>query len=93
MTRPAGSSASCWRSLPLGREGVEDPVAQGVAELGVSHAPVQAQGGDEDDVVDTGGGGQVEHRLDDALAVVRPAHRRQGQGKVVEGDGEAHAGP
>ena len=64
----------------MGRKGIEDPVAHGMAQLGVGHAPVQAQGRDEHDVVDTAGGGEVEHRLDDALAVVGPAHRRQGQG-------------
>ena len=34
--------------------------------------PVQAVGGDEHHVVDAGGGGQVEDRLDDPLAVVGP---------------------
>ena len=43
------------------------------------------------DVVDAGGGGQVEHRFDDPLADVGPAHLRQRQRHVVEGDGELHA--
>ena len=72
-------------------EGVVDPVADGVAQLGLGHAPVQGQGADQHHVVDAGGGGQVEHRLDDPLAVVGPVHRRQRQGDVVEGDGEPHA--
>ncbi len=38
-----------------------------------------------------GRGGQVEHRLDDALAVVGSVHGRQRQRDVVEGDGEPHA--
>ena len=33
-------------------EGVVDPVADGVAQLGLGHAPVQGEGGDEVDVVD-----------------------------------------
>ena len=54
------------------REGVVDPVAQGVAQLGLGHAPVQREGGDEVDVVDARLGGHVEHGLDDALADVGP---------------------
>ena len=72
-------------------EGVVDAVADGVAQLGLGHAPVQGEGGDEVDVVDAGVGGQVEHRLDDPLADVGPAHRRQRQADVVEGDRELHA--
>ena len=72
-------------------EGVVDAVADGVAQLGLGHAAVQGEGGDEVDVVDAGRGGQVEHRLDDPLADVGPAHRRQRQRDVVEGDRELHA--
>jgi len=53
---------------------------------------VQRQGADQDDIIHAGGGGHVEHRLDDPLAVVRLFHGRQWQRDVVEGDREAHAG-
>ncbi len=62
-----------------------------MAQLGLGHAPVQRQGGDDVHVVHAGVGGEVEHRLDDALADVGAAHRRQRQRDVVEGDGELHA--
>ena len=75
----------------VGGEGVIDPVADGVAQLGLGHAPVQGQGGDEVDVVDARGRGHVQDGLDDALADVGPPHRGQGQGDVVEGDGQLHA--
>ena len=45
----------------VGGEGVVDPVAQGVAQLGLGHPAVQRQGGDQHDVVDAGLGRQVEH--------------------------------
>ncbi len=72
-------------------EGVVDPVADGVAQLGFGHAPVQGQGADQHHVVHPGGGRQVQHRFDDPLAVVGSLHRRQRQRDVVEGDGEPHA--
>ena len=75
----------------VGGEGVVDPVAHRVAQLGLGHAPVQGEGGDEVDVVDAGRRGHVQHGLDDALADVGPAHRGQRQGDVVEGDGQLHA--
>ena len=77
--------------VALGRERVVDPVADGVAQLGLGHAAVQGQGGDEVHVVHAGGGGDVEHGLDDPLAHVGPPHRREGQADVVEADGELHA--
>ena len=43
------------------------------------------------DVVDAGLGGEVEHGLDDPLADVGPAHLRQRQADVVEGDRQLHA--
>ena len=61
-------------------EGVVHAVADGVAQLGLGHAAVQGEGGDEVDVVDAGRGGQVEHGLDHALAHVGPAHRRAAAG-------------
>jgi hypothetical protein len=78
---------------PGGSEGVVHPVAHGVAQLGLGHAAVQRQGGDQVHVVDAGLGRHVEHGLDDALADVGPAHRRQGQRHVVEGDRQLHARP
>ena len=42
------------------------------------------------DVVDAGLGGEVEHGLDDPLADVGPAHLRQRQADVVEGDRQLH---
>src|SRR5439155_6213466 len=57
------------------------------------HPPMERKGGDELHVVDAGRGGHVEDGLDHPLAIVRPAHRRQRQRDVVEGDRELHAGP
>ena len=77
----------------VGREGVEDAVAEGVAQLVVGHPAMQRQRGDEDDVVDAGRGGLVEHGLDHAPAHVGRAHRRQREGDVVEGDRQPHPRP
>ena len=76
----------------VGGEGVVDPVAQGVAELVLGHAPVQGQGGDEHHVVDPGVGRHVEHGLDDHLADVGRLHRGQRERDVVEADRQLHAG-
>jgi hypothetical protein len=73
-----------------GLEGVVDPVAEGVAQLGLGHPAVQGEGGDQDDVVDAGGGGEIEDGLDHPLTDVGTAHLRQRQADVVEGDGELH---
>ena len=73
-------------------EGVVDAVADGMAQLVLGHPPVDGQRSDEVHVVDAGLCGQVEDSLDDPLTDVGPAHRRQGQRDVVEGDGELHAG-
>ena len=73
-------------------EGVVDPIADGVAQLGLGHPAVQGEGGDEVDVVDSGLGGEVEDRLDDPLADVGTAHLRQRQADVVEGDRQLHPG-
>jgi len=73
-------------------EGVVDPVAQGVPQLGLGHAAVQGQGGDEDHVVHPGVGRHVEDGLDHHLADVGRLHGRQRQRDVVEADGELHAG-
>ena len=77
----------------MGPEGGEDPFAHHVADLLAGHAPVQRVGHDQVDVVDAVLGRHLEHDLDDALADVGLAHRRQGQGDVVEGDREAHPSP
>ena len=77
----------------VGGEGVVDPVAQHVAQLGLGGPAVQAVGGDEHDVVDAGLGRQLEDRLDHPLAVVGARHRGEGHGLVVEGDGELHPRP
>ena len=73
------------------RERVVHAVADGVAQLGLGHPPVQGEGADQVDVVDAGLGGEVEHGLDDALADVGPAHLRQRQADVVERDRQLHA--
>ena len=78
--------------LAVRLEGVVDAVADGVAQLGLGHAAMQGEGGDEVDVVDAGLGGEVEDGLDDALADVGPAHLRQRQADVVEGDRQPHPG-
>ena len=72
-------------------EGVVHAVADGVAQLGLGHAAVQGERGDEVHVVDAGLRRHVEHRLDHALADVGPAHRRQRQRDVVERDRQLHA--
>ncbi len=73
-------------------EGVVDAVAEHVPQLVLVHAAMQAEGGDDVDVVDPGLGGEVEHRLDDPLTVVGPAHLRQRQAGVVEHDRQLHVG-
>ena len=78
--------------MPARLEGVVDAVADGVAQLGLGHPPVQGEGADQVDVVDAGLGGEVEHGLDDPLADVGPAHLRQRQADVVEGDRQLHPG-
>ena len=74
-------------------EGVEHPLAQGVAQLVVGHPAVQGQRRDQVHVVHPGRGRHVEDLLDDPLADVGAPHRRQRQRDVVEGDGQLHAGP
>ena len=64
--------------LPPRGEGVIHAVADGMAQLGLVHPTVQRQSGDQVHVVDPCLRRQVEHRLDHALADVRPAHRGQG---------------
>ena len=64
------------RQEPVRGEGFVDPIAEGVAQLALGHAPVEGQSSDELDVVDTCGRGHVEHFLDDPLADVGPLHRR-----------------
>ena len=54
----------------VGREGVVDPVAERMAQLGVGHPAVQRQRRDEHDVVDARLGGELEHLLDHELAHV-----------------------
>ena len=88
---PVGVLGVVVVEAPRGGEGVVDPVADGVAQLGLGHAPVQGQGGDQLHVVDPGGGGLVEHGLDDPLADVGAGHGRQRQRDVVEGDRQLHA--
>ena len=73
-----------------GGECVVGPVAHYVAQLGLGHAPVQGQRGDDMDVVHPGGRGHLQHLLDDHLADVGAAHGGQRQGDVVERDGELH---
>ena len=73
-------------------ERVVDAVAEHVAQLVLVHPAVEAEGGDDVDVVDAGRGGEVEHRLDDPLAGVGRAHLRQRQAGVVERDRQLHAG-
>ena len=58
--------------MRLGRKAV-------VAQLGLGHAAMQGEGGDELHIVDTGGGGQFEHGLDDALTDVGALHGGQRQ--------------
>ncbi len=77
---------------PVRSEGVVDPVAEGVAQLLLGHAPVQRERGDQHDVVDARLGRHVEHGLDHHLADVGRLHRRQRERDVVEADGELHAG-
>ncbi|GEM_PF-6883158 len=71
-------------------ERVEDPVTEDVTQLVVVHPTVESKGGDDVHVVDTGFGGHVEHRLDDALPRIGTSHLRQRQARVIEADREAH---
>ena len=64
----------------VGRERVVDPIAYGVAQLGLGHPAVEGEGGDEVHVVDAGLRGHVEHGFDHPLAHVRTAHLRQAAG-------------
>ena len=73
-------------------ERVVDAIAERVAQLVLVHPAVQAEGGDDVHVVDARLGGEVEHRLDHALAGVGRAHLRQRQADVVERDRQLHAG-
>ena len=73
-------------------EGVEDAVAEHVAQFVVVHPAVQPERSDDVDVVDAGLGGEVEHGFDDALTVVGSAHLGQRQARVVEHDRELHVG-
>ncbi len=74
----------------LRRERVVDAVTDRSPQLGLGHAPVQSERGDQLDVVDARVGRQVEHGLDDALADVGPLHLRQRQRDVVERDRQLH---
>ena len=74
-------------------EGVEHPLAQGVAQLVVGHPAVQGQSRDQVHVVHPRGGRHVEDLLDDPLADVGAPHGRQRQRDVVEGDGQLHSRP
>ncbi len=73
-------------------ERVVDAVPERVTQFLLGHAAMQGQSGDEDDVVHARLCRHVQHRLNDHLPDVRGFHRRQGQGHVVEADGELHAG-
>ena len=78
---------------PVGGESVVDTVAEGVAELGLGHPPVEGEGDDELHIVHPGVGGHVEDLFDDELPDVGPLHGGKRQGDVVEGDGQLHARP
>ena len=67
-------------------------VAHGVAQLGFGHAAVEGQGGDDVDIFHACGCRCVEHGFYDSLADVGAAHRREGEGDVVESYGELHVG-
>ena len=69
---------------------VVDAIAERVAQLVLVHPPVQTQRGDDVDVVDACVSGEIEHCLDDSLAVVGRAHLGQRQADVVEGDRQLH---
>src|SRR4051812_28521275 len=53
---------------------------------------METQGGDEVNVLDALRVRLLQHLLDNQLPCVRPLHRREREGEVVEGDGEPHAG-
>ena len=75
----------------VGREGLEDAVAEGVAELGIGHPAVKSERGDQHDIVDAGVRREIEDRFDHPLAHVGGAHGRQGERDVVERDRQPHA--
>ncbi len=74
-------------------ERCEDAIAHDVADLVRGHAAVQAERGDQVDVLDTRLGGHVDDLLHDQLSDIRGRHGRQRQRQVVEGDGQLHATP
>ena len=75
------------------QEGVDDPIAEHVTQLVFVHPAMEAERGDDVNVVDAGLGGEIEDRLDNALAVVGAFHLGQREAGVVEADRELHIGP
>ena len=59
---------------PLGKERIDDAVAEHMAQLVLVHPAVQTQRRNDVHVVDAGFGRHVEDGFDDALAVVRSLH-------------------
>ncbi len=69
---------------------VEDAVADDVAHLLGRHPPVDRRGDDDLDVLDAVVGEELEDDGEHALAHVGPAHRRERQRDVVDGDDDLH---
>ncbi len=75
----------------VGPEGAEDAVADDVADLVGRHPAMQAQGGDEVDVLHARLRGHVDDLFHDQLANVGRGHRGERQREIVERDGQLHA--
>ena len=75
----------------VGGEGLENAVAESVAELRIGHPAVQSERCDQHDIVDARVRRQVEDRFDNPLAHVGGAHGRKRERDVVERDRQPHA--
>ena len=71
----------------------EDAVADDVPQLVVGHAAVQAERGDDVQVIDARLRGHVDDLFHHQLPDIGRGHRRQRQRQVVERDRQLHAAP
>ena len=89
----SASSASWLVSRPSAKNDRKTRSPEQVLQLGGGQPPVQPGGADQRDVVHPGGGRPGQHGLDDRPRMSGRRHPRDGDGVVVEGDGQPHARP